>query len=303
LRYKGAHMIALTANVVDLRGANLEGIILGYADLRGVRFDGCSLNGAWLKGALLERASLVGADLSENPEGIRGPARLLHSDLRGAILTNANLCGVDCSHTRLENASLENANLTDASLEDASLVGANVSGAVFKNTRVYGVAAWDLRGKPALEQDLLITPSGEDAVTVDNLRVAQFIHLLLDNPQIRNVIDTVTSKSVLILGRFTAERKLALDTLRAALRSRGLVPILFDFQPSSRRDLTETVQLLANMARFIIADLTEAKSLPQELSHIAPYLPSVPIQPILLASQQEYGMFEHWKRRIKMNTN
>ncbi len=119
--------------------------------------------------------------------------------------------------------------------------------------------------------------------------------MLLNNQKIKNAIDTITSKAVLILGRFTEERKKVLDAIREELRQRGYVPILFDFEPSASRDLTETIQLLANMARFVIADLTEAKSIPQELSHIIPLLPSVPVQPILLASQREYAMFDDWR--------
>ena len=148
--------------------------------------------------------------------------------------------------------------------------------------------------KGTKQQDLLITNRGEAAVTVDNIEVAQFVYLLLHNEKIRDVIDTVTSKVVLILGRFTPERKAVLDAIRKELRNRHYVPILFDFDVPARRDITETVSLLARMARFIIADLTDPSSIPKELEAIVPQL-AVPVQP-LLEGDRPYAMFkDYWK--------
>jgi hypothetical protein len=144
--------------------------------------------------------------------------------------------------------------------------------------------------------DLVITHLDEPVITVDNLEVAQFIYLLLHNEKIREVIDTITSKVVLILGRFTPERKAVLNAIREELRRRNYLPILFDFDKPASRDLTETISTLAHMARFIIADITDAKSIPQGLGRIVPGLPSVPVQPLLHISASEYAMFEHFTR-------
>jgi Pentapeptide repeats (8 copies) len=207
-------------------------------------------------------------------------------DLSEAYLLRADLSGAD----------LSGADLSDADLTQGVLVRTNLIGTTLTGCRIYGISAWSLNLKDAKQWNLNVSDFNEPAVMVDNLEVAQFIYLLLNNEKIRQVIDTITSKVVLILGRFTPERNAILEAIRDSLRQRGYLPVLFDFDKPTSRDLTETISTLAHMARFIIADITDAKSIPQELQAIVPNLPSVPVQPLLLASQYEYGMFEHFKR-------
>src|SRR5215203_4854913 len=95
---------------------------------------------------------------------------------------------------------------------------------------------------------------------------------------------------MLILGRFTPERKAVLDALREKLRDRDYVPILFDFDKPASQDLTATVSTLAHLARFIIADLSDPSSIPYELATIVPATP-IPVQPILLSGCSEFAMF------------
>ena len=157
------------------------------------------------------------------------------------------------------------------------------------------MSAWKLKLESTKQQNLVITLEHEPKITVDNIEVAQFIYLMLHNQNVREIIDTLTSKAVLILGRFTEERKAVLDALRGELRKRNYLPILFDFEVPEARDTTETVSLLARMARFIIADLTDPSCIPKELEAIIPHL-AIPVQPLLGSASRPYAMFkDYWK--------
>ncbi len=284
----GANLVRADLREVNLRGAHLSGAILIEPYLIVADLSGANLSRANLVEVNFRWAHLSGADLSG--------AHLSEADLRKADLSGANLSGADLSGANLSGADLSRAHLGGASLQRAILIETNLEKADLTNCSIYGVSAWGLELEGTIQSNLIITPPDEPTITVDNLEVAQFIYLLLNNERIRDVIDTITTKVVLILGRFTPERKAVLDTIRDELRKRNYLPVVFDFDPSASRDLTETVSTLAHMSRFIIADISEPKSIPQELQAIVPNLPSVAVRPIIVRGEREYGMFEHFKR-------
>jgi len=267
---------------VDLDGANLAEASLAVANLARASLIGASLYRAFLSGANLWGAHLRGASLWR--AHLPG-ARLDRADLHEAVLVEANL-----SAAKFRGANLFGADLSRTSLVETDFRHANLTGC-----RVYGISAWDLKLDGAKQKDLIITPYDEPEITVDNLEVAQFIYLLLNNERVRHVIDTITSKVVLILGRFTEERKAVLDALREELRQRDYTPVLFDFEKPRSRSTMETISTLAHMARFVIADLTDARSVLQELQAVVPTNPSVPVQPLILATQDEPGMFDYFR--------
>ena len=158
--------------------------------------------------------------------------------------------------------------------------------------RIYGISAWSVKlSERTKQQDLVITADDEPAVTVDNIEVAQFVYLLLHNEKIRDVIDTVGKKGVLLLGRFTEGRIAVLDRLRDELRKRGYLPIVFNFDKPETKDFTETVRLLAGLSKFVIADITNPKSAPLELQATVPEI-MVPFRPIIEEGEKPFAMLQ-----------
>jgi uncharacterized protein YjbI with pentapeptide repeats len=278
----------------DLRRADLSGAFLRGANLPGVNLSGADLSGADLSGALLLEAYVLGADLSG--ADLSG-AYLLGANLFGADLRGAHLLGADLREAHLGRAHLGRANLSRADLSGATLNDAYLGDADLSGCRIHGVSAWRLTlSAGTKQQGLIITPVDEPEITTDDIEVAQFLYLLIRNEKLRKVIDTITSKVVLILGRFSEERKAILDAMRDALRERDLLPVIFDFAIPASRDVTETVKVLAGLARFVIADITDATEVRAELQGIVPLFPSLPVQPILLRGQPEFFSMSHLKQ-------
>jgi hypothetical protein len=248
--------------IPDLSGADLRGANLGSANLREADLREADLGGASLVDAILNRADLTGVNLQR--------ALLQGASLNRTHLGNANLSGADLQHARLTN--------TD-------LVGANLTGC-----RVHGVSVWGAKLDRAKQQNLIITSVNEPEITVDNVEVAQFVYLLLHNQKLRDVIDTIGKKVVLLLGRFTEGRMEILERLRAKLRELGFVPVVFNFDKPETKDFTETVRLLASLSRFVIVDITNPRSTPLELQATVPDN-MIPFAPILQKGEHAFGMF------------
>jgi uncharacterized protein YjbI with pentapeptide repeats len=269
----------------NLSGADLRRANLQEANLYDANLSGADLRGANLSGAELWRANFFKANLSESnlrQAGLRG-AGLQRADFRLAGLRGADLRG----------ANLSEADLSGADLRYCNLAETNLQGSALTNCTIYGVSVWDvILSEETQQSDLIINPGEADhCITVDNLEVAQFVYLLLNNEKIRDVIDTIGEKGVLILGRFTEERKPVLDGIRDKLRELGFVPMMFDFARPTQQDFDETIKTLAGLSRFIIADITNPRSSPLELQATMPdYM--VPFVPIMHENEEPFAMFQ-----------
>jgi uncharacterized protein YjbI with pentapeptide repeats len=279
---------SLSANPsrADLSGADLsDGNLLSVSqNWAKAKLSGANLSGAKAPTVFFIEANLGGANLSG--------ADLSLTNFAKANLSGANLSGASLICANLNWADLSGADLSGANLSSASLVGTNLTNADLTGCRIYGISAWSVKlSEGTKQQDLVITAPSEPEVVIDNIEVAQFVYLLLHNEKIRDVIDTIGRKGVLLLGRFTEGRMTLLERLRDELRKRGYVPSVFNFDKPDTKDFTETVRLLAGLSKFVIADITNPKSAPLELQATVPEI-MVPFRPIIEEGEKPFAMLQ-----------
>ena len=119
----------------------------------------------------------------------------------------------------------------------------------------------------------------------------------LDGEGVSRMLSEVASRSVLILGRFTETRKPVLDLIRRELSTapHHYVPILFDFDRPKDRTMVESVLRFAAVSRFVIADLSDPKWVLAELQQVVPAFRSLPVVPIIEATQREGEVIAHFE--------
>ena len=265
----GVRPTLANTELADFTTTELQGCDFSYTNLCQARLPGVNLTGASFHQAILAAA-----------------------DLSNAHLEGANFCRTDLYETNLTGAWLTGANLQGVQLSKTRLAGAHLGGCT-----VYGLSAWDLIDTPAEEDRLRICYTavmerssdseghrldGKEMVKeveVDGLDLASFMYLTLNNRNISRIIDAASRKWVLILGRFT-EGKEVLEAIEEALKGWKYIPIIFDFPPPERRDLIETLLLLAGLSAFVVVEMTNPRSTPLEVQAIAPNY-GVPVLPIV----------------------
>ena len=281
----------------DLTGANLTRTQLEHAHLKDANLTGAVLTHANLEGANGRNATfddVVAQDTNFEVSTLRGArfrrASLVRARFHRAYLREANLSGADLSSAWLRFATLDDASCQDtvfsgADLRHAAMVSTDLRGATLIDVQVFGISAWSIQTDARTRQELIVAAgnAGSAPLRAHDLQTAQLLALMLDGSGVRRLLDSVTSKLVMILGSFSAEEKPALDAVRSALQARGYVAVTFDFERPSERDFAETVTTLAGLCRFVVADFTNAKEVRAEVAQVHAQYRRVPIIPIAKA--------------------
>jgi uncharacterized protein YjbI with pentapeptide repeats len=275
--FSGASLVKANLSQAELIRANFHQADLSEGTLVRANLSGANLSGANLRAANLGQASLFRANLSR---ATLNHASLFKADLSEADLGEASLIGTNFHGATLDRARLVRANLTNANLYSALLVRADLEEAILTNCSVYGASACNVNLAGSRQRDLDIMPVDQPPVAVGDLEAAQLLCLLLHHDRVRELIETIALKTVLIIGRFPPERRPVLEAIEDGLRRRGYSPVVMDFDAPGSRNMTEAVKILGRMSKFIIADLTGDPAIPEILDAVVHHIPAVPILPI-----------------------
>lgn len=234
-------------------------------DFSGMNLSGITIHKALAEGLTLRNAVFEGTHFEEGD--------FSRADFKGTTFRNTKF-----NKTLLTEANFDGATLVNCNLNRANLAGASFQVKEITETVVYGIAAWDLQIADEMKQSKLviertyalyseIIQQGKVPMMVDDIELAQFIYYLSNHKKMRDALNILNDRGVLLLGQFKDGGLERLYALREWFQGKGYTAMIFDFARPDNLSLTETVVTMAGLSKFIVADLS-GSSVPAELQAI-----------------------------------
>lgn len=238
------------ANQVNFSGMNLSGMSVYNAFAEGL-----NARGATIENALFEEGDFSRADFRDT--------KFRNTRFNKTILTGANFDG---------------ATFINCNLNRVNLVEANFRVQEITETVVYGISAWDITTSDEMRQSKLVIEKtydlysdlidqGKVPMMVDDIELAQFVYYLSNHKKMRDTLNILNDRGVLLLGGFRDGGLERLYSMREWFQDSGYMAMIFDFARPDNLSLTETVVTMAGLSKFIVVDLT-GPSVPAELQSI-----------------------------------
>jgi hypothetical protein len=211
-------------------------------------------------------------------ESIFKGAHFEEGDFSGANFSGATFLNTKFNKTILTGANFEDATFINCNLNRVNLVGAFFHVKEITETVVYGIAAWDLQTADNMNQSKLVIErtyglysdliqQGKIPMMVDDIELAQFIYYLSNHKKLRDALNILNDRGVLLLGRFQDGGLERLYVMREWFQRKGYMAMIFDFERPDNLSLTETVVTMAGLSKFVVVDLS-GSSVPAELQAI-----------------------------------
>ncbi len=222
-------------------------------------FSGITLEGVTVFKAFAEALDLSNATIKD--------VVFEEGDFSRANFTNCRFVNTLFNKTIFTDATFENAVFENCNLNRVNLANADFQVKSIEETVVYGISAWDLKTSESSIQSKLviektygfyadIIKEGRIPMMVDDIELAQFIYYLTNHKRLRDTINVMNSRSVLLLGRFKDGGLDRLYQIREWLLSQNYLPMIFDFERPGSMDLVEVIVTMGGLSKFIIADLS-----------------------------------------------
>ena len=235
-----------------------------------VNFSGMNMSGVSIYNAFAEGLNLR--------DSVFEDTHFEEGDFSGANFDGATFHNTKFNKTILTGAHFDGATFVNCNLNRVNLVGASFHVKEITETVVYGIAAWDLQTSDDMKQSKLVIErtydlysdliqQGKVPMMVDDIELAQFVYYLSSHKKMRDALNILNDRGVLLLGRFKDGGLERLYTMREWFQGKGYMPMIFDFARPDNLSLTETVVTMAGLSKFVVVDLS-GSSVPAELQAI-----------------------------------